>query len=92
MFLKLEIHINVRESQKNMMITVKQKYKNTIFGFLQSVQNYLKVTVGNTKFILTKDDRIPLSDTTVIEKPNKGGFLSQSRKSVELDILKELLM
>ena len=41
------------------------------------MQNFLKVTVDNTEFNLTKSDTIQFSDTTVIKYPNQGSFSSQ---------------
>ena len=46
--------------------------KNTIFRFNQTLQNYLKVSVGNDSYILSKYDKIQLADVTEIRYPNKG--------------------
>ena len=51
--------------------------KNTIFRFNQTLQNYLKVSVGNDIYNLTKYNKIQLTDTTVIKYPNNGGYLLQ---------------
>ena len=49
--------------------------KNTILRFNQTLQNYLKVSVGNDTYNLTKYDKIQLTDTTVMESGNTGGYL-----------------
>ena len=52
--------------------------KNTINRFIQTLQNYLKVSVGNDIYILTKYDKIQLTDATNIKYPNTGGYLLQN--------------
>ena len=52
--------------------------KNTIVRFNQTLSNYLKVSVGNDTYNLTKFDKIQLIDTTVIKYPNNGGYLLQN--------------
>ena len=49
--------------------------KNTVLRFNQTLQNYLKVSVGNTTYNLTKYNKIQLTDTTIIKYPNNGGYL-----------------
>ena len=49
--------------------------KNTILRFNQSLQNYLKVTVGNTEYILTKSNTIKITDTKVPKTGIAGGLL-----------------
>ena len=51
--------------------------KNTIVRFNQTLQNYLKVSVGNDMYNLTKYDKIQIKDTTEIKSPNTGGYLLQ---------------
>ena len=51
--------------------------KNTVVRFNQTLQNYLKVTVGNDVYNLTKYDKIKLTDTTVMKAGNTGGYLVQ---------------
>ena len=51
--------------------------KKTIVRFNQTLQNYLKVSVGNDTFNLTKYDKIQLTDTTITISPNTGGYLLQ---------------
>ena len=52
--------------------------KNTILRFNQTLQNYLKVSVGNDTYNLTKYNKIQLTDTTIIKYPNNGGYLLQN--------------
>ena len=46
--------------------------------FNQTLQNYLKVSVGNDTYNLTKYDKIQITDTTIIKYPNTGGYLLQN--------------
>ena len=52
--------------------------KNTIVRFNQTLQNYLKVSVGNDIYNLTKYNKILLTDITIIKYPNTGGYLLQN--------------
>ena len=52
--------------------------KNMIVRFNQTLQNYLKVTVGNDTYNLAKYNKIQLNDTTVIQYPNTVGYLLQN--------------
>ena len=49
--------------------------KNTILRFNQTLENYLKVSVGNDTYNLTIYDKIHLTDTTVMKSGNTGGYL-----------------
>ena len=51
--------------------------KKTILRFNQTLQNYLKVSVGNNTYNLTKYDKIQIIDTTEIKYPNIGSDLLQ---------------
>ena len=51
--------------------------KNTIVRFNQTLQNYLRVSIGNNTYNLTKYDKIQLTDTTNMKTPNSGGYLLQ---------------
>ena len=51
--------------------------KNTVLRFNQTLQNYLKVSVGNDTYILTKYDKIQITDTTEMRYPNIGSDLLQ---------------
>ena len=46
--------------------------KNTVVRFSQTLQNYLKVSVGNDTYNLSKYDKIQLIDVTEIRYPNIG--------------------
>ena len=52
--------------------------KNTIVRFNQTLQNYLKVSVGNDIYHLTKYNKYYLTDITRIQYPNNGGYLLQN--------------
>ena len=45
--------------------------------FNQTPENYLKVSVGNDTYNLTKYDKLLITDTTIINFPNTGGYLLQ---------------
>ena len=45
--------------------------------FNQTLQNYLKVSVGNDTYNLTKYDKIQITDTTEMRYPNIGSDLFQ---------------
>ena len=49
--------------------------KNTIVRFNQTLQNYLKVSIGNDKYNLTKYDKIQLTDITTMKTGKTGGCL-----------------
>ena len=49
-----------------------------VLKFNQTVENYLKVSVGNDTYNPTKYDRIQLTDTTIIKYLNTGGALLQN--------------
>ena len=51
--------------------------EGTIVRFNQSLQNYLKVSVGNYTYNLTKYDKIQITDTTEMRYPNIGSELLQ---------------
>ena len=48
--------------------------KSTILRFNQALENYLKVSVGNDVYNLAKYDKIQITNTTIIETPNTGGY------------------
>ena len=52
--------------------------KNTVLRFNQTLENYLKVSVGNDTYNLTKYDKIQITDTKIINYPNTGGYLLQN--------------
>ena len=49
--------------------------RNTIVRFNQTLENYLKVSVGNDIYNLTKYNKIDLTDTTIIKSPNSEVYL-----------------
>ena len=49
--------------------------EGTIVRFNQTLENYLKVSVGNDTYNLTKYNKIQLTDTTVMKAGNNGGYL-----------------
>ena len=51
--------------------------KKTKVRFNQTLQNYLKVSVGNDTYNLTKNDKIQIIDTTEMRYPNIGSDLLQ---------------
>ena len=51
--------------------------EGTIVRFNQTLENYLKVSVGNDTYNLTKYDKIQLTDTTEMRYPNIGSDLLQ---------------
>ena len=51
---------------------------NNILKFNQTLQIFLKVSVGNDVYNLTKFERIQIEDTTNIKYPNNGGYLLQN--------------
>ena len=51
--------------------------KNTIVRFNQTLENYLKVSIGNDTYNLTKYKKIQITDTTKTKYPNIGSDLLQ---------------
>ena len=49
--------------------------KNTIVRFNQTLENYLKLSVGNDTYNLTKYNKIQITDTTVIRVNNIGSVV-----------------
>ena len=78
------ITVNTNPTADNQVSTKKyiddQLDKNTIVRFNQTLQNYLKVSVGNDTYILTKYDKIHLTDVTEIRYPCSGIDLLQKWK------------
>ena len=54
---------------------------NTLVRFNQTLQNYLKVSVGNDTYNLTKYNKISFTDITEIKFPNSGDALLQKWKN-----------
>ena len=53
---------------------------STLVRFNQTLQNYLKVSVGNDTYNLTKYNKISITDITEIKFPNSGTTLLQKWK------------
>ena len=53
---------------------------STLVRFNQTLQNYLKVSVGNDTYNLTKYNKISITDITEIKFPNSGNALLQKWK------------
>ena len=51
--------------------------RNTVLGFNQTLQNYLKVSVGDDVYNLTKYNKIQITDTAEMRYPNIGSDLLQ---------------
>ena len=60
--------------------------KNTLVRFNQTLENYLKVSVGNDTYNLTKYNKIQIVDTTEIKFPNEGKYLLQKWNIIFSDI------
>ena len=54
------------------------KGEGTILRFHQTLENYLKVSVGNDTYNLTKYDKMQITDTTITKYANTGGYLLQN--------------
>ena len=54
--------------------------EGTIVRFNQTLQNYLKVSVGNDTYNLTKYNKNQLTDTTIMKAGNTGRYLLQNWK------------
>ena len=52
--------------------------KSTVLRFNQTVQNYLKVSVGIDTYNLTKNDKIQTTDGTINKYPSTGGYFLQN--------------
>ena len=56
--------------------------EGTLVRFNPTLQNYLKVSVGNDIYKLTKFDKIQLTDTTTMKAGNTGGYVLPYWKNV----------
>ena len=79
------IQVNRNPSLDNELVNKKyiddELDKNTILRFNQTLQNYLKVSVGNDTYNLTKYNKISITDITEIKFPNSGNALLQKWKT-----------
>ena len=74
MLLLIEILVQITKSQikKHVDDSIGE---GTLLRFNQTLQNYLKVSVGNSVYNLTKYNKIQITDTTEIIFPNIGSDL-----------------
>ena len=76
------ISVNRKHSSDNELASKKyiddELDKNTVLRFNQTLQNYLKVSVGDDTYNLTKYDKIQITDTTIIKAGNTGANLIQN--------------
>ena len=68
---KVEPTIDNEISMKNYIND--SRGKRSILTFNQTLQNYLKVSVGDDVYNHSKNDRIQITDTTKIKYPNQAG-------------------
>ena len=61
--------------------------KYTILRFNQTLENYLKVSLGNDTYIHTKYKKIPIIDITEIRHPNTGTALLQNWRTKNINKL-----
>ena len=52
--------------------------EGTLLRFHKTLTNYIKVSVGNDTYNLTKYEKTHIPDTTIIKYPNTGGYLLQN--------------
>ena len=76
------VSVNRKPTSDNELSTKKyiddELDKTIILRFKQTLQNYLKISVGNETYNLTKFDKIQYTDRTIIIYPNTGGYLLQN--------------
>ena len=68
------ISVNRKPSSDNEIASKKyiddERDKNTVLRFKQTLQNYLKVSVGSDTYNLIKYDKVQITDTTEMRYPN----------------------
>ena len=64
-----------RVNKKNVDVSLRV---DTIPKFIQTVENYLKVSVGDVVYIPARIKKIQISDTTEFKFPNKRSEFLQS--------------
>ena len=76
------VQVNRNPTSDNELVNKKyiddELVKNTVLRFNQTLQNYLKVSVGNDIYNLTKYDKIQITDTTIMKAGNTGANLLQN--------------
>ena len=87
-------HITVNRNPGSDKELVIKKYvddtneKDTLLRFNQTLQNYLKVSVGSDVYNLTKKDKKQLTDITTTQNGNSGGYLLPSwRTFVVIEVI-----
>ena len=71
---------NLDNELSNEKYVVESIGEGTIVKFIQTLENYLKVSVGYDTKYLTKYDKIQLIDVTEVRYPNKGDSLLAKRR------------
>ena len=52
--------------------------EGTLLRFIKTLTNYLKVSVRNDTYNLTKNDRLQITNTTIFKYPNTGVYRLQN--------------
>ena len=68
---------NLDNELSNKKYVDNSKGEGTLLRFNQTLENYLKVSVGNDTYNLTKYNKIQITDTTEMRYPNIGSDLLQ---------------
>ena len=79
----LDIVVVNREPHSNNELAIRnytddELDKNTVLRFNQTLQNYLKVSVGDDSYKPNKYDKMKTTDTTIIKSGNSGGYLLEN--------------
>ena len=76
---KNSVTVNREPNSDNELANIKyidnQLDQNTILRFNQTLENYLKVSVGDNIYYLSKYNKIQKTDTTNMKAGNMGGYL-----------------
>ena len=62
--------------------------RDSILRFLHALENSLKVSNGKDIYILSKYDKVQITDTTIIRAPNNGGYLLRNWVMIKLIMVK----
>ena len=73
------LHGEIERSRRDLGLDFYDE-SSTLARFNQTLQNYLKVSVGNDTYNLTKYNKISITDITEIKFPNSGNALLQKWK------------
>ena len=75
------ITVNRNSTSDNELSTKKyiddQLDKKTFLRFNQTLENSLRISVGNDTYVFTKFNKTHITDTTIIKAPNSGKYLLQ---------------